>query len=203
MIEKQGFFFPDSDRDCVTLFHEVTALEEFVFPRMTKFDTVVQAGGNVGIFPRKLAGKFKTVYTFEPNHDNFECLVKNVTNRNVIKFQAVLGNTRELVNVEVPDSANMGKNFVKGSGFVPTVRIDDLALNECDLLYLDIEGFELEALKGAIETLVKFHPAIAIEENVCCQRYGVAEGETGKWLQQFGYKEVKKYYSDILYLWQP
>ena len=105
---------------------------------------------------------FKTVYTFEPDWLNFYCLVKNCPEDNIIKSQACLGDSPNLVNLSVKDWSR-GKSFIKGSGKYPVYLIDNLGLNECDLIHLDIEGYEYFALKGAINTIKKFKPTIVIE----------------------------------------
>ena len=38
-----------------------------------------------------------------------------------------------------------------------------MGLNDCSLIHLDIEGYEYFALSGAINTITKFKPVIAIE----------------------------------------
>lgn len=123
---------------------------------------VVQAGGNCGYYVKQYAQLFKLVYTFEPEPVNFYCLNLNVTEPNVIKFQACLGEKHQGVGLGnfMPD---VGATHVAGAGPIPTFRIDDLALQACDLIHLDIEGYELNALKGAVETIQKFKPVIALE----------------------------------------
>ena len=84
----------------------------------------------------------------------FYCLNLNVTSPNVFKYQSCLGNSRDLVALKIK-AKNRGKNFVNGSGVIPTLLIDDLNLEVCDLIHLDIEGYELFALQGAIKTIKK------------------------------------------------
>lgn len=56
---------------------------------------------------------------------------------------------------------------------VPLTTIDALAarhaLARLDLIKLDIEGFEQDALEGARETLARFDPVVFLEFNVWCQ----------------------------------
>ena len=56
--------------------------------------------------------------------------------------------------------------------------IDDLNLTECDLIMLDVEGYELHALNGAIETIKKYGPVICIEHAACwLERYNTSINE--------------------------
>lgn len=163
----------------------------------------VQAGGNCGVWPWHLATKFEFVYTFEPDHCNFVALAFNLRGRlNVVKMQAALGDIAGvMVNTMLPahEQDNCGATCVEHGGIVPVIRIDDLKLPALDLLYLDIEGFELPALKGAMQTITKFRPVIAIEDKGLSERYGVKQGEAVEWIcGTFEYKVLKRVKRDVI-----
>lgn len=129
----------------------------------------VQAGGYCGIFPRLFSQMFDMVYTFEPDPDNFYCLTLNCQNVNIVKNQAALGNHHEMVNVVRRIDCNRGMNVVvpnQGNAAVaiPTYRIDDLNLPHCDMIMLDVEGYEKFILRGAEETIAKFRPVVVVED---------------------------------------
>jgi hypothetical protein len=46
------------------------------------------------------------------------------------------------------------------------ITIDSMDLPGCDFLKLDIEGYECQALRGAIDTIKKYRPWIWIEYNM-------------------------------------
>lgn len=147
---------------------------------------VVQAGGNWGYWPRRLADTFSLVYTFEPDHACFTCLTANTSNYpNVVRFQAALGSDRGCVNI-TQDEDTTGNGRVDGAGHYPTLRIDDLALGGCDLIYLDVEGRELAAIYGALETVRDFRPWIIFE---ACKAYDPAH-ETEEFLRELDYITV-------------
>lgn len=140
--------------------------KEIYLKHTKKFDVVVQAGGYCGIFPRLLSQLFNVVYTFEPDPMNFHCLTINCPVDNVIKIQGALGENHEMVSVVRNHERNRGMNTVisiRGS-MVPTFRIDDLILPECDLIQLDTEGYEYKILLGAMTTIETFKPAIIVED---------------------------------------
>lgn len=163
------------------------------------FDIVIQAGGNCGIFPRYLASKFKFVYTFEPESENFQCLVNNATAGNIIKFQAALGTKEHSPVGLVYDPKNAGGHHVSLNGVIPVIAVDSLNLPTCDLLQLDIEGFEYFALQGAEETIIKYSPVIMIEHKKHATRYGAHPGDVIQYIKSFGYEQRKEVRRDLIF----
>ena len=135
------------------------------FQCVKKFDVVVQAGGACGMYPRIFSNYFKTVYTFEPDPLNFFTLVVNCQKDNIIKMQAALGDKHTMIQVARLTNQNVGMNRVVENdvGIVPQLMIDDLKLTACDFIQLDVELYEIYALRGAVETIKKFRPVIAVE----------------------------------------
>lgn len=164
-------------------------------------DVVVQAGGNVGVWPKAFAKEFKAVYTFEPDYTNFRCLNLNCTESNIIKIQAALGERSGFVGLE-RQANNCGAHSVSGVGIIPTLRIDDLGLTACDLIQLDIEGYELNALKGAIQTITTFHPLIVVEDKGLSDKYGTIEGDIAYWLIEIGYGECARLHRDVVFCYK-
>ena len=154
----------------------------------------IQAGGNWGYWPLLLSEIFETVYTFEPDHECFCCLAENTKKKeNVVRFQAALGNNRKLVDLW-RDVDTTGNQRIKGGGIYPTIRIDDLQLPSCDLIYLDIEGCEREAIRGALHTIYRCLPIIAFEH-----RNAFPEAkETMSLISSHGYRHVGAIGADMV-----
>lgn len=152
----------------------------------------VQAGGNVGVWPAYLAARFEVVYTFEPATENFNCLARNCPDSNILKFQAALGFARGCIGMAYdPDPKGrrfMSRGFVQGPGMVPVLRIDDLGLRACDLIQLDIEGAEPDALQGALETIRAHCPVLMVEDKGHSERYGHLAGWPEPMLAPLGYR---------------
>jgi FkbM family methyltransferase len=124
----------------------------------------VQAGGCQGMYPRLLSQMFQMVYTFEPDPLSFHCLVANCQQDNIIKIQSALGREPALIHVQrSPDPRNVGMHTVKPGGAIPQLPVDWLRLEICDLLMLDVEGYEVGVLEGAHETLTRCRPMIFAE----------------------------------------
>lgn len=134
-------------------------------------DCVVQAGGNVGIFPNALADYgFNKVLTFEPDAENFDCLLENCTAPAIVPQLAALSNEVGTCRVVGP-RADCGSLQVCPGDDVPALTIDSLGLDGCDLIYLDVEGSEHRALVGGLETIAKFKPVIVCENKGLCDGF--------------------------------
>jgi FkbM family methyltransferase len=134
---------------------------------------------------------FDTVYTFEPDPVNFTALALNTAGRsNIIKMQAALGDDRHCVDMN-RTGKNCGAHYVQGEGSLPTIKIDDLALPHCDLIYLDVEGSEYQALRGAIRTIDSHSPVVAFEDKGLGKRFGVEQGAIEDMMREsFGYRTI-------------
>ena len=194
---RDDYASPNSScNELLTVFPDVPQkVSQFVNNR----HVVVQAGGNNGLYVKQYAKLFETVYTFEPVPELFYCLNRNVTESNVFKFQACLGDAHALVGLGRKINNNAGSTNVYGEGRTPTLMIDNLGLTRCDLIHLDIEGFELFALRGAIHTITAFSPVIVLEESGHGLRYGVQHGDLGNWLTAQGYSQIGNVQGDIVY----
>lgn len=160
---------------------------------------VVQAGGNAGFYVKQYAKLFQTVYTFEPEPVNFYCLTNNVTEYNVLKFQGCLGEHHKTVGLDRTLS-DTGSTHVSGKGVLPTFLIDDLNLPRLNLIHLDIEGYELFALRGAVNTIKQFYPVIALEcHDKWAARYNTSVGDIFNFLEWMGYQEVGKAMGDKIF----
>lgn len=135
------------------------------------FDTVVQAGGACGMYPKLYSYMFKKVYTFEPDAINFYCLVHNCTESNIIKYQAALIHDHQSLTVQRHLETNVGMHTVGSDrdGLIIGMRVDDLNLAKVDLIHLDIEHCEYYALLGAMNTIKTHRPVLFIERGITDQ----------------------------------
>ena len=193
-----GYYWPDHDKDA----HPVLLMQQNDIKKVLKyvedFGVCVQAGGNVGIWPKVLSRHFDTVFTFEPDPENYACLLKNIKEQNVIPFNVALSDKHENIHVRSPDkfhTYNCGAYQVFEGG-MPSMRIDDLELASCGLIYLDVEGYELRVLGGAAETIKKFKPIIVFEDKKLPNNYGKEVGDIEKWLE--GYKVAERIHRDVI-----
>jgi FkbM family methyltransferase len=123
--------------------------------------TVIDAGANIGVFTVRAARLGARVIAFEPNSQLSrllgETIVANKIETRVAVFDCALGAQPGFGVLDV-GSGSLGAHLktAKTSDAFPTVsirRLDDVAaeigLDHIDLLKVDVEGFEVEVLKGA------------------------------------------------------
>lgn len=161
----------------------------------------VQAGGNVGIYAAHLARYFAAVHTFEPDPENYACLIRNIEGRGrIAAHHAALGAIRGMAAVERFEDHNAGAVRVVPGDAVPMCRIDDLDLPACDLIWLDIEGYEPAALAGAEKTIARYRPAVIVEEGRHAAMYGFASDAARAWLEARGYEARVRHGNDTLFV---
>jgi FkbM family methyltransferase len=178
-------------------------LRQQIEPYLKGNTVMIQAGGNCGLTVDTFVEIFDTIYTFEPEPVNFYCLTQNVDSPKVIKMQACLGEANRPMGVQ-PLVAHVvdigGFHIAQSPGVIPMFAIDSLNLQNCDLLQLDIEGYEYRALQGAVETIKKFKPVICVEiVDEYLIRYNNTQGEVLQLLEELNYEYKASYGSDRIY----
>jgi FkbM family methyltransferase len=155
--------------------------------------TCIQAGGNVGVWANHLAKTFKTVWTFEPDWENYQCLLKNKGPRVHAIMEALGGHQGAMGMVREPNNAGAHRMF--GPGQIPVNTIDFHGARDVDLIALDIEGMEPLALSGAAETIRKYRPVLMLEDKGISEHYGHPKG----WSESFpGYRVAARVHRDVI-----
>lgn len=191
--------WPAADLDCRKVVFDTTTDLNHAYKHCRGFDTVVQAGGNMGVWPWKMAQRFKHVYTFEPDPACFPYLVDNtIGTPGLVAFNYALFSSSGTCRIVSEHGRNMGAQYIAPGSDIPTMTIDSLDLLACDLIYLDIEGAENEALLGAQQTISEFHPVVAIEDKGLSARFGTQQGHIEKWLESYGYSVVARPHRDVV-----
>lgn len=199
MKELHGFLWPDHDIECSKVTVQQSQSLPTYYQFCKNFRVAVQAGGNVGVWPKKMASQFEMVHTFEPADDNFACLDMNVTEPNVIKHHAALGESKKRAGIRIIHG-NCGGNFLDAGDSVAVETVDDLNLEFLDFLMLDVEGAEILAIAGAMETIERCKPIIVTEEKGHCVRFGYKPGSVGLLLAKLGYGPAFSHKRDIVYV---
>ena len=142
-------------------------------------DVVIEAGAHVGALTiplAKIVGEAGRVHAFEPQKDNFDCLAWNVTSlRNVTLWPKALASSQYRISyaaVDVDQVCNLGSTELSmHPGIVPanshtTATIDEIfPLASVSFIKADVEGMELEILKGAVSTIDRCRPILYVEDD--------------------------------------
>ena len=158
-------------------------------------DVVLDVGAHVGSYAlrySRIVGNKGRVVAFEPEPDNRRILNWNIRlNKadNVSPRSEALGNFRGKVRLKLSAFAGV-HSFVRTSAeihqtgeiLVPVMKLDDLDMARVDLIKIDVEGYELEVLRGGEETITRLTPNLQIEVH---RPHGI-ECETCNWLTNLG-----------------
>jgi|KBSSwiStaDraftv2_1062776.scaffolds.fasta_scaffold07180_4 FkbM family methyltransferase len=137
---------------------------------------VVEVGANIGAHTvelARLAGRDGEVHAFEPQRIVFQALCANLAlnqRTNVFARQAAVGAKSGTIAVPHLDPSardNFGGVSLREVTFgesVPLIALDSLDLPACHLLKVDVEGMEVDVLKGG-EQLIETHRPIMYIEN--------------------------------------
>lgn len=205
-----GLWWPATDTDA----HGVIMADcgpsiKALLPHVTGRSLIIQAGGNVGTYALALAEHFDEVWTFEPHPANFECLRRNWDDHHlrhqVNIVQAGLGEGYGNARMFEVKAGNCGAHRIDFQGVSPEnavtiMALDSVPLHACDAIWLDIEGHELAALKGAAQTIERFSPVIACEDKGLHRAFGIPDGALQAWLADRGYEQVDKIGADKVFL---
>jgi len=126
----------------------------------------------------KKVGNNGKVFAFEPNNDNYKILIQNI---NLNKFNQIKyfkiglsdhdGEAQFYINPYNDGGSSLTKFTYQALELV-TIKIakldtlmSDLTLNRIDLIKIDVEGHQMNTLKGMENTLREFRPKIIVEFN--------------------------------------
>jgi hypothetical protein len=95
--------------------------------------------------------------------------------------------------MSVPDLGNQGCNFLSGADPVSVEKttVDEFCerLNRIDLIRIDVEGSEVELLRGADRTIRPFRPILMIAANpLTLRKFGHTAAHLVEAVCRYGYR---------------
>ena len=182
-LEKSGRILPENYKNLIL--SQPSRYDDFInilcFIDNNQETNLVDIGANVGEFSKDFKLFFpntKRIILFEPlshlnveieknlSGSNFQILNKAVGNKNEInvisykKNETKMASFKEYINLEkneyIPQGVLSENEVVTEK--IETIRLDELKLKKRNqyILKIDVQGFETETLKGAVETLEIF-----------------------------------------------
>jgi FkbM family methyltransferase len=151
---------------------EVDLFRQFLKPG----DVALDVGANIGahtIPMAQIVGPSGLVYAFEPQRIVFQILCGNIALNelgNVEALQKGAGQSSDRNRIAALDYGarnNYGGLSIGGDRGekVEIIAIDELALSKVGLIKIDIEGMELEAVRGAKTTIERCRPVLYVEND--------------------------------------
>jgi FkbM family methyltransferase len=133
--------------------------EEEIFVDSGAFD-----GDSIIAFNKHVAGKYRKIYAFEPNSLNQEKLLRNIKDEGIDRVELIKkGTWSHATTLKFSTDANMSSASDQGDMEVEVDSIDNcIGDNPVTYIKMDIEGAELESLKGAKNAITKNFPKLAI-----------------------------------------
>ena len=213
--DRQEWLFPEMDKRLSKSFvfgpKDVDDAMLWIDVLCVQYRTCIQAGGAMGIWPIRLAQFFDRVVTLEAHPVNYTCLLNNTQDiENIEPIHAALGRESGRVSMclNKNEKENAGAHYVWTEHATNRIlgdeveqrTIDSLGCTDVDLIYLDIEGAETDALLGATETIAKCRPVIGLEDRRSQHywRFGYKQGPSKMLIKDFGYKRIASYHLDVI-----
>jgi FkbM family methyltransferase len=157
-------------------FREKKATELVKTQLLHQGDVVLDIGANIGYYAlleSYLVGNKGMVYAVEPVTDNFTLLSKNIRFNgisNIEATQVAMGDENKTATMFLSHKPNwhtLSETSARTKGFV---GVEDVQLTTIDnflrgrrkpdIIRMDVEGYELQILKGSSETLKKGMPLL-------------------------------------------
>jgi FkbM family methyltransferase len=161
----------------------------------TRFKNVIDIGAWCGTWAKAIEPYARKVIAFEPDKIHFECLLKNATINCEARREAV-GSEEKYISL-TDDNFTQAKRVDK-SGDTRMVTIDSLDYKGVDLIKIDVEGYEMEVLKGAQRTLQNTQ-YLMIELNNNTKKYGSSNAEVEKYIKLSGFKVLMEHWPDKVF----
>jgi len=177
----------------------VESIQKHVMARMTVLDLGAQSGF-YSLLLSKLVGVQGKVFAFEPLPANFRILEENLRLNQiqnvVVRREAVSDRSGE-ISFEFPhEEASLVAGPVlegdnQGTLNVPSISLDEFVRqthHSIQFIKMDVEGAETAVLRGAVQTLSTFHPAMIVELHYDPPQNGLQPHPAISLLEKLGYQ---------------
>ena len=149
----------------------ILQLKDLIEEYNVKISGVIHVGAHhAEEVPNYIDMGVKNIVLFEPLKENFEVIKKTLSsypNQKIRKHQVALGNDNKTITMNLSSNALESSSILKPklhlqlypditfdrTEEVELQKLDDYNCRKCNFLNMDVQGYELEVLKGAKETL--------------------------------------------------
>jgi FkbM family methyltransferase len=181
-----------------------------LYTRSSKDEVIYDIGAYQGSYTLTLAAKGCFIYAFEPNPNSFNKLQTNVNInefKNVKTYNIGLSDSKNFLQFYISSNAGRSSfhqynaiydgNKIVDTKLIEVETIDNLVkekkINLPRHIKIDVEGHELEVLRGGEETIANYKPIIYLEPHEMNDGKN-REEEINQFFQGIGYKIIKHGY---------
>ncbi len=209
-----GWHLPKAEkhfRDRLSVGHYVEGRRTYQYNKLKStismcknFRRAIDIGAHVGLWSYFLSYSFNHVISFEPVPDFVDCFRRNVENRdNIDLYPNALGSSSCTLGMAL-NRENSGMSHISAEQVDVTVDsfpLDTLNLENVDLIKIDVEGYEMHVICGAINTILKCKPVIILEQKEIHKKYGAKHLEAKTYLEELGMIEAERLVDDYIMVW--
>jgi FkbM family methyltransferase len=178
---------------------------------MKNGDFIFDIGANIGfhtlVFNSLVTPKGKVI-SFEPEDSNFNKLTNNISINNISNSISLIkkaaSDKNETLKLYLAKDNNLGAHSIferdelsKEFLEIPAIKIDDFVIEnkieKIDFIKIDVEGAEMQVIKGMTETIKRLKPTFIIEfNNFILEKIGSSSYELKNYIiSSFSYSAFK------------
>ncbi|MDA9749070.1 FkbM family methyltransferase, partial [Pelagibacteraceae bacterium] len=189
MIKIKEYFLSKKDKHYIGYLknynHYQEAQRNRALAQVQNWRVAIDIGANIGLWSKDLSSYFSKTICFEPNKDCIKYLKKNININKSKIYNVALGSKECKLDLHTPLESG-GSSFINKTKVgvdkdgttiygpfdnkIPKINVlvktlDSYNFKNIDFIKIDVQGFELEVLKGSLITLQENNPVICVEEN--------------------------------------
>ncbi|WP_072216740.1 FkbM family methyltransferase [Campylobacter coli] len=167
-----GFFLPINHFEASVFFykHNIDCFQKNTLSKIHK-KSIIDVGGYIGdsaiVFEKEFP--YSNIYCFEASQNNYNLLLKTLklnSSKKITVINKGLGSENKTIKLSFAGSCSTLCSEISDKyENIEIITLDDYVKTndiEVGLIKVDIEGFEQDFLKGALETIKKHKPALIL-----------------------------------------
>jgi FkbM family methyltransferase len=141
------------------------AITRYAVPGSTALDVGAHIGSHTLTFAKSVGPK-GIVFAFEPQKKIYRELVKNLELNNIkntVPLRFAVGDHHDIIEMTRTQGRDGTMRVGIGGDKAEIRPIDSFGFSNVSIMKIDVEGHELHVLRGAAQSIQKWHPVIIIE----------------------------------------
>lgn len=219
MKQIKGYYIPKNDKHYEGYFsqfdHYQEAQRNRALSHVSEWNRAIDIGANIGLWSKDFTSFFSETYCFEPNSECIDCLKKNINTSKAYIYNLALGSkaSTDYFYCSETTGASSFINKTKFLGFddygneiwdkfsvnTPIKKtkiktLDSFKFENINFIKIDVQHYELEVIKGSIQTLKKNDPIVCIEE----LKTNLEESEEIQFLKSLDYSVIDRINKEVI-----